>query len=149
MAALGSTLYDGWRHLYFVYAPFAMLAVFGLRWLISAGVRVARPAATGLVAIGLAATVVEMVRIHPHQNVYFNALVDRSTPGHLPSRYEMDYWGTSIREAIEHLLERSPTQPTYIRSRRGGLVNRNRSILPRLDRERVFLDGERRTTQSP
>ena len=84
-----------------------------------------------------------MVRIHPHQNVYFNAIVARGTPGDLPSRYEMDYWGTSIREAIEHLLERSPMQPIYIRSGRGGFVNRNRSILPRLDRERVFLGGER------
>ncbi len=73
VAVLGSTLYNGWRHLYFVYAPFAMLAVFGLHWLKSAGVRVAWPAAAGLAAIGLAATVVEMVRIHPHQNVYFNA----------------------------------------------------------------------------
>ena len=142
-AALGSTLYDGWRHLYFVYAPFAVLAIFGLHWLMSTSVRVARPAAAGLAAIGLAATVVEMVRIHPHQNVYFNALVDRSTPGHLPSRYEMDYWRTSVREAIEHLLERSPLQPIHIGSRPGGFLEQNRSILPRLDRERVFLGGER------
>ncbi len=131
------TFYTGWRQLYFLYAPFCLLAAFGLYQLVSLSRkkywRVGVYAATGA---GLIMVVIEMAQIHPYQNVYFNALVDRHTPEYLRTQYEMDYWGTSYREGLEYLLERYPDSPIHV-SGQIGWIRRNRTILPATERQRV------------
>ena len=79
VVVVGSNVHDGWRHLYFLYAPVPLLAVFGLRWLIRG--RWMRAGAYALAVAAIAVTVVAMVRIHPHEANYFNALTDRTTSG--------------------------------------------------------------------
>ncbi len=138
-----SVLYDGWRHMYFLYAPFCLLAVYGLHWLVSFSKekywKVGVYAAAG---IGLVMVVIEMVQIHPYQNVYFNALVDHHTPEYLRTQYEMDYWGTSYREGLEYLLEHYPDSPVHIYGK-DGHVTRNRMILPATNRQQVIEDHAR------
>jgi hypothetical protein len=46
--------------------------------------------------------IVGMVSLHPHQYVYYNALV--GGPGGAFRRYEMDYWSNFLPQALE-LLE--------------------------------------------
>ena len=101
---LGANIYNGWRQVYFLWAPFALLAAFGLQWLVSALGRMRlRTAAYGAAAAGLAAMVVAMALLHPNQWEHFNFLVDRVAPEHLRSQYEMDYWNHSTRQALERL----------------------------------------------
>ena len=103
VAALGAHTYDGWRHLYFLHAPLALLAASGLRLLASrAAVRVRRGtyAAAGVAAAGI---LIAMARIHPLQNAYFNFLVDRTTPEHLRTQYKMDHWRMTYIGALRHL----------------------------------------------
>ena len=84
VVVLGSHTYNGWCHMYFLYAPACLLAVFGLRWLVSTCKGLpARVGIYGLVGIGVGTTLISMIRIHPHQQIYFNFLVDRSTPEYL------------------------------------------------------------------
>ncbi len=151
---LNSVLYDGWRHMYFLYAPFCLLAAYGLHLLISFQLvslsrkkywQVGVYAAAG---IGLVVVVIEMAQIHPYQNVYFNALVDRHTPGYLRTQYEMEYWGTSYKEGLEYLLERYPVSSSlyvhtgsHIFGNRQG--SRNWMILPATDRQRIIFDNTR------
>ncbi len=102
-----SVLYDGWRQMYFVYAPFLLVVLSGVRAV--AGMRgsarrVERGFALALLAllgIGVAWTALGMALNHPHQNVYFNALVDRAT---VESSFERDYWGLSYRQGLEYIL---------------------------------------------
>ncbi len=135
---VNANLYNGWRQVYFLYAPVCLLAVFGLRWL-AAVCRwaVLRQGMHGLAAAGLAGVVVELVALHPHQIAYFNALVDRCTPDYLGTWYEMDRWGTTHREGLEHLLRRYPTSPISLEMH--GLGVRNRLILPKAVRRRLVL----------
>ena len=97
-----SVLYDGWRHLYFIYAPFVLLAIYFLHFLYVSKVR-------KLVVIILSINIVYMaystIKIHPFQNVYFNELIDRKTPGSISNNYEMDYWGVAYRQSLEYILE--------------------------------------------
>ncbi len=143
---VNANLYNDWRHVYFLYAPLCLLAVFGLRWL-AAGCRwaVLRQGVYGLAGVGLAGVVVEMIAIHPHQQVYFNALVDRTTPEYLATRYDLDRWGTVHREGLEHLLRRYPTSPGSLEI--SGLevndILRNRLILPEAARRRLDLVTKR------
>ena len=122
MSVLGVMLlninpYNGWRHTYFLWAPFSLLAAFGLGALVLAiGRRRLRTAVYGAAGAGLAATVVSMALIHPNQQVYFNALVDRVTPGLLGTQYAMDYWKHSMRQVLERLVD----NPSLLRSEEAG-----------------------------
>ena len=156
IALLGSTLYNGWRHLYFIHAPFSLLATFGLHWLASTprSARL-RAGAYGLAALGLAAAAASMVAIHPYQHLYFNFLVDRTTPERLHSQYQMDYWGTTVRDGLEHLLAHYPSSPIHVAGAYGN-IGRSAALLPEAERRRIskepapngfhsfYISGDRR-----
>lgn len=134
---LHSILYDGWRQMYFLYAPFLMLAVFGLHDLASFfKLKPLRAGIYGLIGTSVCATVVSMILIHPFQQIYFNFLVDRTTPGYLGTQYEMDYWGSSSLHALKDLLALYPSSNIYTTQ---YFVLHNRAILPKADRERIFV----------
>ncbi len=137
---VNANLYNDWRHVYFLSAPLCLLAVFGLRWLAAVCPRPGlRPGVHALAAVSLAGVVVATVSLHPYQQVYFNALVDRRTPGSLGTQYQMDFWGAIYREGLEHLLHRYPTaSPRSLKI--GGPktfhTRRNQLILPGAVRDR-------------
>ena len=152
LIALDSTLYDDWRHSYFVYAPLCLLGAIGLRWAVGAAGN-ARPFSRrrtdgwwrafntpaarrggvyGLAAASLALTAWQSIQLHPYQNFYFNFLADRKSPDHLISYYDLDYWSLGNRQALEYLLERYPD--TTIRA---ALPPVNSLILPEERRQRL------------
>ena len=90
---LRPTLFDGWRHLYFLHAPFTILAAFGLHGLVSAfAMDRVRRATYVLAGIGVTVTIVSMVRLYPYQGSYFNLLPDRNTTDSLSSQFIADYF---------------------------------------------------------
>ena len=104
---LSGNIYDGWRQMYFIWAPFALLAAFGLRALaLALGRRRLTAAAYGAASVGLTAAVVSMALLHPNQQVSFNFFVDRVAPEHLRTQFTMDYWSHSYKQALEWLLDR-------------------------------------------
>ena len=137
---LDSNVYDGWRQMYFLWAPFSLLAVFGLRWLVSTlGQARPRAAVYGAAGAGLAVTLLSMALIHPNQQVYFNFFVDRATPEYLGAQYTMDHWKVTARQALEWLLDRNPSAPAKVNhSGFDSAVKFNARILPEAARERVF-----------
>jgi len=110
---MGSTLYDGNRHLMFIYPVLVVLAVAGWtgvllrsrqRWL-------RQSAALGL-AVGLASLLIFDVRFHPNQGVYFNSLV--GGPRGAFKRYDMDYWGNCMLQAVGWAAEVARSYGTTI-----------------------------------
>ena len=93
-----STLYDGVRHLLFIYPVLVVLAASGwTAWLRSHRPWVRRGAAAMLVG-GLVNVVAFDVRFHPNETVYFNELV--GGPRGAFAKYEMDYWGNCVLKAV-------------------------------------------------
>jgi hypothetical protein len=104
---LNSALYDGWRHLYFIYAPFLLIAMTGVAKLIGiikepsfggeqrAGLFIAAVTVLCLISTGY-----QMIRYHPFQNVYFNNLAGNSAG----ESFELDYWGLSFRRGLEYIV---------------------------------------------
>ena len=156
---LQSNIYNGWRQMYFLWTPFCLLAAVGLhrlssvsegsgKWNIASrlpewvrgGYRLhmaRRALAYGIAGFGLITTLTAMAALHPHQQVYFNALVDTRTPGALAKRYEMDYWQVAQRQSLEYLLARYPDDALRVWMR-----NTNRQILTQNDKERIpILDS--------
>lgn len=105
-----SVVYDGWRHLYFIYPSLLLLATRGLAgiWTLTASVRVARPALVASLALHAGVTAAWMIRAHPMQNVYFNVLAGSDWR----RTYDVDYWGLGNRAALEYLLAHDPS-PTF------------------------------------
>ena len=98
---LNSNLYDGWRQLYFIYGPFLLIGMIGLKWLSQQTNQYLRYGTWATVFIGITTTFIFMVKNHPNQQVYFNFLAGKN----LHERYEMDYWGVSYGQAFRQLIE--------------------------------------------
>ncbi len=136
VGVLGSPLQGSWRHMFFLHAPVCVLGMWGVQWAGNGNPRVAVGMST-LVGIGLLVTVVEMVRLHPHQQVYFNVLVDRMAPGYLSTHYVMDPWYLTCREGLEFLRQRYPDTTVSVRD--NWSLSRNWLMLPPADRSRIVL----------
>ena len=138
---LDLSVYNGWRHYYFLWGPFALMGAFGLLRLASALRRARfRAAVYAATVAGLATAAASVALIHPNQQVYFNALVDRVTPERLRTEYAMDYSGHSVRQGLEWVVEHSaqpsahPPPITAIQTLEAAL---NMLILPESARERL------------
>ena len=138
---LDANIYNGWRQVYFLWAPFSLLAAHGLGWLgLSLRRARLRAAVYGAVGAGLAATVISMALLHPNEQVYFNAFADRTTPERLGTQYVMDGLGHPMRQALEWLLEEHPFSDLNANAPNSfgeHLIKENTRILPDASRARL------------
>ena len=129
VALLRPTIYHDWRHLYFIYAPFCLLAAGGLDALAQAASAIWRPRGLGigggggLIGLGLLASALAwlgaLAQLHPYQQLYFNFLVDRATPYRLESQFEVAGAyedGSSTQSGLQFLLQRYPEGPIRLYS---------------------------------
>jgi hypothetical protein len=96
--------FTGIRHFLFVVPPLAVLAGIGLDGALAALARRSRRLAASAVALVCACFVWDaaiLVRLHPYENLSYNALVG-GVPGAF-RRYDLDYWFNSMPEAIRKL----------------------------------------------
>jgi len=143
---MGSTLYNGWRQLFFVYPAFVMISVRGLvrlwtlvRLITRDAIRIAATAAMIVViCVDLAAAAFFMVRAHPNENVYFSSIVGGLQGSR--GRFEWDYFGVASRRILECIIESDKgSEPLYIYGCEPA--HYNVGILPKADRQRLRPAG--------
>ncbi|MDB4915675.1 MAG: hypothetical protein JWM95_3319 [Gemmatimonadetes bacterium] len=138
-------MYDGWRHLYFVYPALVYLAATGMEAIASyvnemAGESRTRAVPTILTIalfLCLAPSLVFMVRNHPYEQLYFNRFAGRDMQ-EIKQRFELDYWGLSYRKSLEYIV-RSDTGShilVYTSTYPGRI---NTAMLRPRDRARITL----------
>jgi hypothetical protein len=93
-----STLYDGVRHLLFIYPAIVALAAAGWTAALSRRDPLVRRITAVLLVIGIVNILTFTVRAHPNESAYFNELV--GGPKGAFSRYDMDYWGNCVLQAV-------------------------------------------------
>jgi hypothetical protein len=132
------TLYDGWRHFYFLYVPVILLAVFGVAecWLFAS--RVWRASFSTRLSLSVIALLLLfspvfawMIKNHPFEYVYFNSLA-RSRAF---DDFEKDYWGVSELKGLEYIM-RTDTRST-IRLFNEGPILQISEMLSEQDRHRI------------
>ena len=147
IVVLHSAIYDGWRHLYFVYPAFVLLAGQGLRRLWqqwrpptpAVGQSGAWAAGAGLllVALGTGQVVWRMATEHPFQYVYFSFLSGRA----IEQNFERDYWGLSVKQGLQWVLahDARPAVPVSMDSLTDMTLRINAKMLPPAGRARLRI----------
>ena len=109
---LGSTLYNGWRHLYFIYPIIILFSLRGL-YLIKFNFFKKNIITFYLIlSLFILNITYTTIKYHPHQNNYFNILAGNETH----KNFDMDYWGLGNKQAIEKILKREKNFPIKVAS---------------------------------
>ncbi|HAH70567.1 MAG TPA: hypothetical protein DCL74_02190, partial [Succinivibrionaceae bacterium] len=122
---LHSSLYNGWRQLYFLYPQMLIFAAFALFCLINNGTLL-KKITTVVFSLCILISASIVIGLHPYQNVYFNFLA--KSPWH--DHYDVDYWGNATHLAYEKILKlqsqgkvRYCHESMIFRANREGLPN--------------------------
>jgi hypothetical protein len=117
---LHSNLYNAWRQMFFIYPPFLLAAVQGMRSVVRLLGRrlqpfVMYPVVVISLAVGLLEPAIFMVRNHPYEYVYFNPLAGENMV-QIKQRFELDYWGLAFKPGIDYILTSDPGDkiPIYV-----------------------------------
>ena len=143
VVVLENNVYNGWRLLFFLYAPLLLLAVSGLRAITVSVGRWPRAGAYVLAGAAIAVAAVSLARIHPHGVLHFNSLTDRAAPDGLYATWGLDQW-FRMQTLFAGVAADYPAGPLAYASSRW----RPGHFLPVEDRERFvrtweFRSGER------
>jgi hypothetical protein len=128
---LNSVVYDDWRHVYFIYCPFVVLAVYAfdrlltnkMQWLVWA-----------IWCVQVVAVGYFMIRYHPFQSVYLNEFVSREKD-YIKDHLEMDYWGCSQKQGLAYIVAHDPRP--MIRVAMHPALDNSIMILREKDRKRI------------
>ncbi len=135
LIAFHAQIYQEWRHVFFVYPAFLLMALIGLQWMLRRLQDVMvfsfislRATVICIVTICTGMTGLWMIHNHPFENVYF------SIPSQVAMRnFPLDYWGLSYRQALAYLLKEHPDDvmlyysPQNIAYNNGGMFFRDQS----------------------
>jgi hypothetical protein len=138
-----SVLYDGWRHLYFIYPAMILLAVGGLeqlwywsrttqtKWLRGLAVTI-----LVLFVLGTGEPIWRIVRDHPNQQVYFNGLL---SPREIENGFERDYWALSLRQGLEWILKNDSASKIKVGGELDELLEHHLQIMSADARNRLVV----------
>ena len=131
---LNSTLYDGWRHLFFIYPSFLMISLLGLHIIKIFFFKKNKNLLLILSFLLLSPTLIWMFKYHPYQNVYFNFLAGKD----FNNKFELDYWGLSNVNALRYIVENDDGN---INVSRVGLndLHLSKSFLPKKYRNKLSI----------
>jgi hypothetical protein len=145
--AMRPCVYSGWRHFYFIYPAFILIAVTGIEFLYRAISKATslntsirnglRYLFTTLIFLFLINVLLYLVINHPFQFVYFNRLAG-SSMNEIKQNYEMDYWDVAHRQALEYLLNHDDSPLIKIIDTTTGLKY-NYQILTKEERDRLYF----------
>lgn len=108
---IGSVVYDGWRHIYFIYPSIVFMGIIGVHFFTK---KLNLKWFKYLIYIYLCFLSFEIINIHPHQQVYFNEISGKYQKEYLRENFEMDYWGIAYKQAIEKILIKNPEKSITI-----------------------------------
>lgn len=134
-----SVMYDGWRHLFFLFACMVYFGLFAWKWLQSK-LQHQKPLIrfVPVIILGsyLSLTAYQMIVNHPFQYVYFNELLKRPST----HRFETDYWGVSYKEAYKRLYREFPNDTFICVSRYDPAYYNYEALEPKYKERIKFID---------
>lgn len=114
-----SVLYNGWRHLYFIYPLLILIAMHGVVviWDMCKDRLLNSVLFILFIFISITWTTIWMIKFHPYQYLYFNVMA-----GNWPKNFDVDYWGVAYRHPLENILRSNPGNKILIFNNMGGMT---------------------------
>ena len=138
-----STLYDGWRHVFFIYPFLVYFMAVGFsastNWIETKMMINRFRIIIILTAITFVPPVFSIIKIHPHQQVYFNYLAGKDPM----EDFEGDYWGSSMRQGLEWIMKNDDRDSLTIISPEGIVATKNWAFLTK-EKQKGFKYIKRR-----
>jgi hypothetical protein len=131
-----------------VFPLLSVLAVWGSHEFFRINRKMLRFASAGLVGLLLLAGLLNIIRLHPNQVVYFNWLVVGGIEK-AATRYETDYWRNSYKQGLSWVDQQEPVRVGKIAIAAGNgnirwMIDRDRYEMPRLPDEAEYYLGTTR-----
>ena len=135
--AFHSVVYDGWRHLYFIYAPFILMAGYGTEKIFQAINSDAKKILTGVFALQFLMIIVQISTDYPYEHVYFNWPAKKIFSP-IAQQFDMDYWGLTYRDGFEYILNADTSSSIHVRVENDPGIY-NVSVLRKEQRSRISI----------
>lgn len=134
----GKISYNGWRHLYFIYPCFIMIALRGLFVLQTITfVNQRKNIFQSCIVLTLIPTIFWMIKNHPYQNFYFNLIMKNN----FNKYFEVDYWGLTNKKALEIILNQNEATVNVFLKGTSDL-NLSKRILSKENRAKINIVGK-------
>ncbi len=134
-----STLYNGWRHLFFI-LPSLIILCLGLIYYAKI---IFKKNKFLIICINLLIVSiflnnsVNLIKLHPYQNVYFNFFLEKKAN----KNFDIDYWGLSNKDALKKISLKNEgiTKVAVL-----GLANleMSRKMLEKNKKNKIIIVGE-------
>jgi hypothetical protein len=132
---LKPVLYDGWRHLYFVYPSLIFIAIVGWQKMFSTGKIFTRKALILITTFSLISTSFWMYENRPMQNLYFNTFAGED----LRNRWDFDYWGLGNLEALEYIVNNDSAEKVTVNALSFTPLFESTKMLDPISRSRIKI----------
>lgn len=132
-----STVYSGWRHVYFVYPSMILLVIYFFDLLSRLVFKLKYKKIINIILIFLLILNINaLIKYHPYQNVYFNKFFENNAN----KLFEIDYWGLSNVDALKKLAE----EKGNINVCNLGLMNLSLSkkMLSETSKNKIIIQGQ-------
>ena len=100
---LNSTLYNGWRHMYFIYPSLIFLSLQTLIYFKENFNLIYFKSIVFVILLQVSFNINFIYKVHPVQNVFFNFFSKKYATKNLP----LDYWGLGNKKTIDYLYSKN------------------------------------------
>ncbi len=139
---LRTSLYNGWRHLYFIYPAFIYIAIIGFDalWKRCEKRKINLIIFSVITVFAVSQIIFRMVLLHPFENIYFNVFV--SNESQYCANFDRDYWGLAYKQALEYLLRVDPSKyiSVFVQTNPGI---KNSMIISADQRSRIVFESKK------
>tara|TARA_B110000305_G_C19462967_1_gene655823 strand:- start:2557 stop:4164 length:1608 start_codon:yes stop_codon:yes gene_type:complete len=97
-----STLYNGWRQMYFIYPSIIFVCMVCINFFLNLRFILIKKIFFLVLALYFLNTFTWIIKNHPYQYVYFNKLINKDN---IQNKFDLDYWGLSYKKNFEYILE--------------------------------------------
>ena len=132
----GSTLYDSWRHSFYVFPFLAYFMAVGFHYAlisITSSINNKILVYFFMIVITFFEPLRKTILLHPHQQIYFNIFAGNDPM----ERFEGDYWCASVKQGLEWIIRNDNSEVINIVSSENCPAYKNAYMIDKTDRNRL------------
>ena len=137
-----STLYNSWRHLYFLYPFLIYTSITGFSLLMNINIKL-RKFFTVFFFVSIFSNIFTIYKLHPFQNIYFNFLAEKNAN----KLFVIDYWGLGNKHSLEKIIEKSNDKNISIGNASFSPLEYSRYMLDKDKTDKVIFSGNAKFDQ--